>query len=73
MNEDYNPFKSEEEELAYIKEKGLDIYACSIHGLDVDPNCTKCHDMLAKFLGDKNLYVTSEYRSTGRDEGRQSK
>ncbi len=72
MNEDYNPFESEAAELAYIKEKGLDKYACSKHGLDVDPTCTECHDMLTKFLGDRNLYVTSEYGSTGRDGGRQN-
>jgi len=67
MMVEYNPFKSKEEELAYIKEKGLDKYSCSKHGLEMDPHCTECHDMWAKFLGAKNLYVVSEFGSTGRD------
>ena len=67
MMSEYNPFKSEEEELAYIKKKGLDKYACSKHGLDFDFGCTECHDKWAEYVGTKKLYVVSEFGSTGQD------
>ena len=61
------PFESEEDENAYIKKMGLDKYACSKHGLEMHMECTECHDMWAKFVGASNLYVTSDFGSTGRD------
>ena len=66
QNEWY-PFNSEEEEQAYIKEKGLDKYACSKHGLTMDMSCTECHDKWVEFIKDSNAYVVSDFGSTGRD------
>jgi predicted amidophosphoribosyltransferase len=60
-------FQTDEEEQAYIKEKGLDKFACSKHGLDMDFNCNECHDKWAEFVGKKKLYIVSDYGSTGRD------
>ena len=61
------PFESEDEENAYIEKMGLKKYACTKHGLEMNMNCVECHDMWAKFVGDRNLYVTSDFGSTGRD------
>lgn len=60
------PFDSEEDEKAYIKEKGLEKFACSKHGLTMDMNCTECHDKWLEFIEFSNAYVVSEYGSTGR-------
>jgi len=67
MSEDYYPFKDAAEEQAYIKEKGLDKYACSKHGLDYDFNCTECHDQWQRWVSQANVTVVSEYGSTSLD------
>ena len=66
MNEWY-PFESEQEMDEYIEKMGLKKYACSKHGLDMDMSCVECHDKWAEFVEDSNLYVVSEFGSTGRD------
>ena len=65
--EDYYPFKDAAEEQAYIKEKGLDKYACSKHGLDYDFTCPECHDQWQKWVNQANVTVVSEYGSTSSD------
>jgi len=67
LSEDYYPFKDAAEEQAYIKEKGLDRYACSKHGLDYIFSCPECHDQWQRWVGQTDVTVVSSYGSTSRD------